>query len=259
MRTLLLSVTTLALTIPLVWSQEVASPEEVPAIEPEVVELITAWAEAHAQVSAFRVRIMDTLDEVWDDGQKIQMAHVRTATVERPSHLRVESSGDEGQRLVVYDGETISIADHDLGVYGQLPFEGTVDEMMDMLVEEYDVSTPLADLLSERPADVLLGGVEEAIVVGSGLVGETQCTQIACRQEAIDWQAWFSGSETPQLRRLVVTYRDLPGEPQYSMQVLEFEATAPEEGAFAFDPGDLTQIPFRPIEASPEAEASDAL
>jgi hypothetical protein len=229
-------------------AQEAPSPETEDGVDPAVASLVSAWGERQGTLGDRRVRVSDVYDEVRPDGEKIQHAHVRTFTVSPPNRIRIETRGDRAHRTFVYDGHTATLADHDLEVYGRVEFEGTIAEMVDHLMAEYDLTTPLADFLSADPAATLMANVTEAEVIGAGLVGDTECIHIACRQDVIDWQAWFSGDrQSPQMLRMVITYKTLPLAPQYTLQNLGAEEIECTDEDFEFDAGGLEEIPFEPV------------
>jgi hypothetical protein len=234
------------------------SEEEAPAIDPEAEALIRAWSERAAAQQSFRIEVLDTIDEANEEGQRLHFSHRRTATVSRPDKLRVETTGDINSRIFVFDGTTASLLDLDHNVYAELEVPGTLDNMMDTLVEQYNLTTPMADLLSSDPAEALLANVETGEHVGPGIVGEHDCHHLAFTQEDIDWQAWIDEGEVPQLRRLVITYKLLPGEPQYIL-TLQSSTGLSEVGdeTFAIDlPEDALKIDFLPFEEEAGQDAA---
>ncbi len=142
----------------------------------------------------------------------------------RPDRLLVRSVGDVRNRTLWKDGETVTLLDRDENVYVQIDDPGTIDQMMDLLLSRYGVSTPLADLLSSDLQAVLTRDVETGEVVGQGYVGERRFHHLAFTQAEIDWQVWLGDGEGPPLGKFVITYKNLPGEPQYTARLSEFYA-----------------------------------
>jgi hypothetical protein len=223
--------------------------ETQPAIDPQAEEQILRWSEHEPECQFIRFEIMDTLDQVQDWGQKVMFTHLRTAALRRPDRLRLESRGDLINRDLVYDGSTVTLFDHDENAYTQVEFSGTVEEMMDMLLERYGVQTPLADLFAMDRATIL-DDVEAGRHIGMSRVGEHECHHLAFTQEDIDWQAWIDAGEQPIMRRLVITDKGLPSQPQYALTLLSL--STPEEIAeeeFAFEPPEgAEQIDLVPLE-----------
>jgi hypothetical protein len=239
------------------YAQEKAAQEE-PPIDPRAESLIREMSERAKSNEHFRFVVLDTIDEVQESGQKLQFTHQRFGTVSRPDKLKVRSVGDLRNRTIWKDGETITILDEDHNVYVQIEDPGTIDDMMDLLLERYGMTTPLADLLSSDLYGVLMGKVETGEYVGLHYAGEIECHHLAFTQEEIDWQIWVDAGGQPSLRKLVITYKQLPGEPQYTLRLQSYTSLAEEPRAeFQYElPPEADRIEVRPIEAPETDETS---
>ncbi len=213
------------------------TPETAPDVDPEVEEIMRAWSDAAAERQAFRFEVVDTIEEVLETGETVDFSHRRTGLMRRPDRLRIISSGDIVNRELWFDGTTVTLYDGDDNVYGQVEIPGTVEEMMDTLIERYGVSTPLADLLSTNPREVMSAEMQTAHYLGPGMVGDHDCDHLAFTGENVDWQIWIDAGEVPQLRKLAITYKLLEGEPKYTVVI---ESVTPlsdvSEDEFAFEP-----------------------
>ena len=117
----------------------------------------------------------------------------------------------------------------------------------------YGISTPLADMLSGDLYAVLMDAVITCRYLGLGLVGERKCHHIAATQKDIDWQAWIDQGDRPQLRKMVITYKQLDGSPRYSVMLAEFEKLKSR-----FRPGRLSsQLPEGAAEVEPIPREED--
>lgn len=220
-----------------------------PAIDPEADTVLRQMSDHLKSVPSAVFRLSDTIDDVQEDGQKLQFAHVRDMTIVRPDKLRVETRGDVTNRVMWKDGKTLTVLDRDLNVYAQIPDTGTIAESIDMLQETYGMSTPAADLLTEDTYATLTEGCQEVRYVGPGYAGDEECHHLAFVREDIDYQLWVSTGEQPRPRKLVITYKLLPGEPQYTLQVLESKPAGdiPGETFTPQIPDDAERIDIRPL------------
>lgn len=223
-----------------------------PAIDPEADTVLRQMSEHLKTVPSAVFRLSDTIDDVQEDGQKLQFAHVREITVVRPDKLKVETMGDVTNRTVWKDGKTLTVYDKDRNVYAQVPAPGSVEEAIDMLQEKYGMSMPAADLLTEDVYRTLTEGCSEITYVGPGYAGDEKCHHLAFVREDIDYQVWISTSEQPKPRKLVITYKLLPGEPQYTLQLIEAkDASGIDNAVFtAAVPEGAERIEFSPAAAS---------
>ena len=49
------------------------------------------------------------------------------------------------------------------------------------------------------------------------------CDHLAFRGESLDWQLWVDRGKKPLFRKIVITYKKLPGEPQFSARLSEWD------------------------------------
>jgi hypothetical protein len=224
------------------------TPAPAPQMDPEAATILSQWSDHHRQVEAAVFQLTDTIDDVESDGRKIQYAHTRKITVIRPNKLRIETTGDLTNRILWKDGELITVLDLDTNAYAQLKDPGTIEQAVAMLEEEYGMGLPAADLLVEDVRKSLIEGAEAIDYIGLGLVGEERCHHLAFRQGLIDWQVWIATGDVPALRKMVITYKQQSGQPQYTMQVLSVgDASKIAENAFtAVIPEGAEKIEFHP-------------
>jgi hypothetical protein len=226
-----------------------------PTIDPEAEKLLRQLSERSKTTKHFAFSVIDTIDEVQENGQKLQFSHVRTATVSRPDSLKVITRGDFANRSIWKDEKTFTILDRVENVYGQVKSPGTIEETMDFLLERYGTLTPLADLLSKDIYSVLTDRAREIRYVGLHHAAGIKCHHLAGVQEDIDWQIWIDAGEEPRFRKLVITYKQLPGQPQYRAVLQDFKVIPPPgRDVFRFEPPQgAERIKFMPIIKKPES------
>lgn len=240
----------LGLAAGLIYAQEVRPK---PIINPEADTVLRQLSEHSKQIKAGIFRLTDTIDDVQDDGQKIQFAHVRILTVVRPGKLKVETIGDLTSRILWKDGKTLTVLDRNKNVYAQIPDPGTIEQAIDLLQEKYNMSLPAADLLSGDLYQSMTVGCDAIDYVGIGYVGDEKCHHLAFTRSNIDWQMWIGVGATPALRKMVITYKRMPGEPQYTLHLLKIEdAGKIPDAVFACEiPKGAEKIELQPKEERP--------
>lgn len=244
-----MSILLLGVTAGVIDAQEV---RQKPVIDPEAEQVLRQLSEHNKQVKAGIFRLTDTIDDVQADGRKLQFSHMREITIERPNKLKVETTGDLTTRTLWKDGKTLTVLDRSKNVYAQLPDPGTINQAIDMLQEKYNVSLPAADLLSDDVYQTMTAGCDAIDYIGIGYVGDEKCHHLAFTRPNIDWQLWISVGDKPSMRKMVITYKRMPGEPQYTMQLLKVEdAGKIKDAIFACDiPKGAEKIEFQPVEKS---------
>jgi len=191
-----------------------------PAIDPEAEVVLRQWSEHHRKVQSAVIRVADTIDDVESDGRKIQYAHTRELTIVRPNKLKMVTTGDVTNRTLWKDGTSLTVLDTDANVYAQVADPGTIDQAVTLLQKDYGMGLPAADLLVADIEKTMIEGCDSIDYIGLGLVGEERCHHLAFTRGIVDWQVWIGAGDAPALRKMVITYKELPGEPQYTLQVL---------------------------------------
>lgn len=231
-----------AVGLPLVLGDKAA---DKPRIEPKADDILKKACACLADLKQFGVKVEETFDEMSASGQKIQLSNRREVLVRRPNGLFARSEGDTTSRLFYFDGKAITLFDPTAKVYAKHEAPATLDAMFDFLHEKLGFSIPTAELLFSDPYKVLTEQVEEGVYVGVHHVGDRKCHHLAFEQRRIDWQLWVDTGDKPLPRKFLLTYRRMPGEPQFAT-VFEWDVSAkPTEDAFLFKPpADAKKIEF---------------
>jgi hypothetical protein len=246
MQTVFLMAFTLSLFMSTCYGQSKAA---APAIDPQAEKIIKELNEQKMKLGNASVDVFDTMDEVLKTGQKIQYSHVRRLKISKPNRFWLESTGDITNTTIWKDDKTFTLLDRDNNVYGQVDAPGTIDVTMDMMIETYGVSTPLADLLSDDLYSVMMKNVKTCRYLGLHHVEEDKCHHIAATQKDIDWQIWVPDGDVKRLRKIIITYKQRPGSPQYAAVIKNLTNldTVPED-TFTFKaPEGAKKIPLLPV------------
>jgi hypothetical protein len=186
-----------------------------PAIDPEADKILQRMGKCLASAKQFTVEAHKMTDFVLDTGQKIQLSDTTKAVVKRPDKIWAKSIGDTQDQQAWYNGTSLTILNRQENVYGTIDVPDNIDEMMDYLVEKIGIAMPLADLLFSDPYTMAMENVRSGQYLGLHYVQDTKCHHLAFRQEGLDWQIWIEDSDKPLPRKLVITYKELPGYPQF--------------------------------------------
>jgi hypothetical protein len=197
-------------------------------------------AAAHLEsLPAFQFDATIVFDVVRESGQKLQFSDRRVLTIRRPDRAHAAYTDDKGGvHYLYYDGDTLTRYDRSANAYGALDVPDTLDETLDYLEFDLGAPVPLGDLLYSDVSH-LGTAARAAEVVGVSYVAGVYCDHLAFRNDALDWQVWIERGEAPWLRKLVITYKDAPGQPQFAAYFTRWDA-APAAGddRFEFRPPD---------------------
>jgi len=213
----------------------------------EAASILKRMTEYLAGLQSFTFTSRAGYDVVQASGQKIEFGETRHITMARPNQLRVEEVATDGTRdLALFDGKTMTVMNADAGVYAQAPQPGSVDDALVYFVRDLKLRMPLALLLSTRLPTELLPHVRAIDYVESADIDGVATDHIAGRTDSVDFQFWITQGDRPLPLRVVITYRQSEGQPQYWANLTEWN-TSPKLAKTAFQftpPKDAQRIAF---------------
>lgn len=213
-----------------------AEPAAPPVVDQAAIDALTRMSTFLRGLKTFEVAASTEIDEVMDDGQKLQFAGKTTYKVQRPDRMFVQLVGDRKVRQVYYDGKTVTVASPRMGFYAVVDAPPTIAEMLDLARDKYDIEIPLADLFrwgtEQIPADVIQG----ARVVGYASVNGVDTDHYAFRGAEVDWQIWIARGDRPFPAKVVITSKNEDQSPQYSAELAWSVPSSLPASTFAFKP-----------------------
>lgn len=192
-------------------------------VDPEADRLLKASMAYVGALDKFAVRGRTALDVVLKSGQKIQLNTTIDATLKRPDRMRVRRGDGPDEQVFVYDGKSLTMFSPASNAYASLPAPDTVDKMLDFARERLGVVAPLADVVTSDAYAVMMDGVTSGFVVGQSMVEGVKCDHLAFRAPHVDWQIWIEQGKRPLPRKMVITTRDMPNEPQFEVVITKWD------------------------------------
>lgn len=159
-----------------------------------------------------------TLEIVTAEMQKVGFASSGALTASRPDKVRMSRTGGFADVEMVYDGKTLSAYGKNLNVYAKHATAGTIDELIDVLRDDFGLEAPAADLLSSNPYEIMMSNVTGGQDLGSGVIRGKVCDHLAFRTADVDWQLWVAQGDKPFPCRFTITSRMAALAPSYSIE-----------------------------------------
>jgi hypothetical protein len=103
-------------------------------------------------------------------------------------------------------------------VYATAAKPGTLDEAIVYFMNDLDMRFPLAELFSSQLAETLPKKVRAAYDVGQESIAGVPCDHLALRGDWADLRLWIAQGDQPLPHRLVLTYKNAEGQPQFWAQ-----------------------------------------
>ena len=206
-------------------------------IEERADELLRQTCAFLASVPRFSFEAEETFDEVFERAPRLQLTNVRRFLVDKPQRMSTQAEGDTLYRAVWFDGQHIWALNKEENTYTTLDEPPTLDAALDLLETKYDVDVPLTDFVYSDPYAVLSEGLLYGEYLGIHQAAGVDCHHLAFSQATIDWQLWIDAGDKPLPRKLVISYRDELGVPQYFAVIRKWDLNpAIPAGAFRFEP-----------------------
>ena len=217
------------------WAQDDSAPDP---IEQEAIELLEAATSHLAKIKAFRMRSRISYDSIQEDGQMLEFGAFRDVLVARPDKARIETRHRDGRHTVlILDSKRIWVYTPAHNAYGSASQPGDIGTSLDFVARELGVPQPLSDLLAADPYQELAEGLTSAALVGDSEIDGVPCLHAAYRNDVGDFQLWVSQTDERQIQRLVITYRNEPGQPQFRADLEGFDPTPEiDTKTFEFSP-----------------------
>jgi hypothetical protein len=193
------------------------------------------------------------------NGQSLHIFHTLKVVVRRPNRLLAEVSGDDGSTKIAFDGKTAYIFSAAQNKYAKIPVPGgTIEGLLKEAVGRLGVDFPLADFLSSTPNKAFLTGITAGRVVNTVTIDGAPYLHLFFEQPpGIELELWLSKNDQSLPARLIVTYRNLPDQPNFIAEFSDWNFDIqPTDADFAFQPpAGATQVALKPVGAPPGSRA----
>lgn len=203
-----------------------------PNIDPRANDVIRQACDLMAGAEGFRLTSTATMEEPLENGQLVQMSRNAAILIRRPDCMAAEVRNGPEWYKVWHRGGELTILDLRRNCYATVCTPKRLDKMLDFMAEKYDVIFPLADLLFPDPYFTMTERVESGAYVDEQPVGAHPCHHLMFSQRDVDWQIWIDAGEVAVPRKIVITYKNDPGAPQYEAVLDDWERATPDDAAF---------------------------
>ena len=250
-RTLWATVTVLAVVLVLGATPALAA-DDAPAAaateqDPEARAILMAMANFLAKTPAYSVTMRSGYDAIQADGQRIEFGERRRILLQRPDRVRVEVERSDGDRgMVLFDGKGITVFKADDNVYARVEKPGTVDSALVYLVRDLQLTMPMARMFHTGFPQEMEKLLMSISYVEEDALFDVPTDHLAARSAEVDMQVWIAQGEQPLPRRVILTYKNAPGQPQFRADLSEWNLSPKvADNSFTFTPpAGAEQIPF---------------
>ena len=208
-----------------------------PVVDPSADKMLKRMGDYLGQAPFYSVNA-----EIWQDvelgsGQQVQAGRTVVLQVRRPDHFHAEVRSTRRNRGLFYDGKSITLLNRNENFYGSIPAPATLDQALDTASDRFGIEMPLEDLVVSDPYQSAMQKIVSGRDIGAVTVLGTPCEHLAFSLGAVDWQIWIEDGVKPVPRKIVITYKDEEGTPEYTaiFSNWDFQTKLPDF-LFTFEP-----------------------
>ncbi len=207
-------------------------------IDPDALEAFKDMADYLGAAKSFAYETESSYDVVQQSGITVEFGGSRKIVVSRPDRLWMESSRRDGVNgTVIFDGENIWAFLPDENVYARAEQPGDLDAAIDFAISELNLKAPTSELFSTNLYDEVVPKLTGALYLGEAVVAGVSCEHLLMSNDYADFQLWIASGGQPVLKRIVITYREEPGQPQFRAQFKNWQIPPSDtQGKFDFKP-----------------------
>ena len=216
------------------------------AEEPDATELVERMSAGIAGLDAFLVSGDAYADARLDAGQIIEHSSQVTLKLRRdPGAIRITNRSAEDTKEIYFDDGAVSVYSTAQNFYAQAEIPRGVDSMLEFVVDDIGIESPMLDLVAADVADHLLEGMQSISYLGTSLIRDAVYHHVGIRYPETDVQVWIASEGQPLPGKLAISSKWEGGAPRF----VAFFAwdTDPEfaRDTFTFTPPDgAVQIDF---------------
>jgi hypothetical protein len=193
-----------------------AASRPTPVIDSQVREVLNKACAQLSSATTLTYHAEINFDSVLRSGVKIQYAAAIDTAIQRPDHPTINYKSDLGAKVIWYDGKNLTIYDPAHRAYATTAAPPSIDAMFRQVADEKHLSIPLEGFDFSDPCMRAYRDIQRAKYIGVNDVDGVDCDHLGFIQQEADWQLWVDHAGKPLPRKVVITYKKLPSQPQWS-------------------------------------------
>lgn len=150
----------------------------------------------------------------------LYIQHHYNVAVQRPDKVRMQVRGDVENRNIVMNDGKVSKYELEENTYSEIAVEDDIDDALDTLIDDYNLSIPLTQLIYSDTAVDLDDDLEnDGYYFGTVNVDNKPCYYIGFPGKEWDIQLWIEKGDRPLIRRAALVDKMMKGQPRSMIKV----------------------------------------
>lgn len=200
-------------------------------IDPRADAALQRMSQTLAQAQSFKLHSTATIEERLDSGQMAQFSRDSSVVMRRPDGFHATVRRGPDTHVVWHNGSELTILDSRRNLYATLQTPQRVDDMLDELAEKHGIVVPLDDLFFPDPYKVLTEHITSGTFVDQQDINGHKCDHLLFTQDNVDWQIWIDTGTPAVPRKVVITHKDDPDQPQFEAVLDDWQLNVPTDSA----------------------------
>jgi len=206
-----------------------------PNIDPQASEILQNMSYFLGSKDQYTFKAEVMFDQLINSNRKIQYSAEEKVYIKKKGNFTIEYVSDLGGYKLWFEEGRATILELPTNLFSITTLPATIDQAIKKLKEKYNFTPALSDFLFINTYRVLTAKVQSGSYYGTSKVFGVRCDHLAFVQQDIDWQIWIESGKRQIPRKLVITYKNLPGSPQFIAILRDWVIDKPIT-SFAFKP-----------------------
>jgi len=204
-----------------------------PNIDPQALERLQNMSYFLGSKSEYTFKADAMFDVLIRGERTIQYSAQETVYIQKPDKFTIKFVTDIGGYKIWYTAGQATLLSLPTNDFSLAPLPGSIDQALKKLLEQYNFAPALSEFLFINTYRVMTENVTSGAYFGTSKVFGTKCDHLAFVQDDINWQIWIESGRRPIPRKLVITYKNQPGSPQFIAILKDWVTDKPITG-YAF-------------------------
>ena len=167
---------------------------------------------------AFKATIVN--EDEYADHMMLFISHDYSVAVQRPDKVRMQVRGDVENRNTVMNNGKVTVHDLETNTYSDISVEDDIDDALDTLIDDYNLSIPLTQLLySDTAVDLEEDLESDGYYFGTVNVDNIPCYYVGFPGKEWDIQLWIEKGDRPVIRRAAFVDKMMKDQPRSMIKV----------------------------------------
>ncbi len=218
-------------------------------VDPAAKQILKNMCDYLGGLDQFSVDTQNTIQDLLEGGQKIDIDVSAKALVSRPNKIRADRKGELIDQSFYYDGKTLTLYNPSDKVYATVPAPATIEGTLDYARDTLDLIIPASDLVYTNSFPLLMQDVNFAMVVGKAVIDGVKCHHLLFSRPGVDFQVWVAETGDPLPHKYVVTDTSLRTQLSMTTVMRDWKVNpGVPDSRFNFEaPKDAMAIAFLPL------------